>query len=499
MIYKGLKFSIATNVAILLTIGMLLVNIVVVVLWQQHILGVSLDRGRSYLSILINNDLFDCDELQSKSSLAISSYQKSIEGFGADLVFYLNRSLISKEHLNTPEILKILKRSADTQSEEIGSIGNMWSIIGLSVPQVVVSASLASKCGRGNSAGIVINLSNTSKTIIDKQSLVLVYILVNVIILTTIGFFRMTKIVVKPLESLVRLSESFNSRENNLLASLQKKSEIGHVATTLKNMFFKIEEDKIKLNQTISSLEKANIKILNNQRNLIEAEKFAAVGRLSAGLAHEIGNPLGIIQGYIELLGQNDLEDEEKTQYCQRATKELERVDRLISQLLDMSKDEDRGENITFIVPIIKKLAEMLKLQKSAAKVEFTVECDGLKGQVQLNEDDLHQVLLNCLLNSIDSINDIDIDDGKIWILCLSHKDNDKEYIEIVIKDNGSGISGGDIDSVFDPFFTSKEPGHGTGLGLSVSRAIIEKAGGRMKISSDDDRGTTVTITLATV
>ncbi len=103
----------------------------------------------------------------------------------------------------------------------------------------------------------------------------------------------------------------------------------------LNTMLMRIESDKKALNDSIASLEQTNEELIRTQKEMVRAEKLASVGRLSAGLAHEIGNPIGIVQGYIELLQQDGVSAEEKVQFAERALSELDRINRLIRQLLN--------------------------------------------------------------------------------------------------------------------------------------------------------------------
>jgi hypothetical protein len=432
-------------------------------------------------------------------------YDSSIvKNFKGDIALYPNSALASKKELKNPKINETIKDSAYTQTEIVHSIDYIWSIFGMMPKVIVVAQPLANDCDTKSSIAIVLNLRDIIyNEIYDKQFVILVYILVNVIFLTTVGFFRMSKVIIKPLENLVRLSESYSLTGNDLLITPPRKNEFGLVATALQNMFSRIETDNEKLKKTISSLQNANKKILENQKKLISTEKFAVVGRLSAGLAHEIGNPLGIIQGYIDLLGRDDITHAEKIEYSQRSTKELCRVNKLIRQLLDISRKGDSGSYRTAIKPVIENLVGILRHQQNVSTIHFEMHFDTVEGYVCLNEDDLHQVLLNCLLNSIDAIHENNSREGVISIECRSvHENNDINdmCVEIDIIDNGIGIQKNVISTIFDPFFTTKELGQGTGLGLSVSLAMVENVGGTIKITSEttDDTivNTKVTITL---
>jgi signal transduction histidine kinase len=389
----------------------------------------------------------------------------------------------------------VLLQTVQLQSTVLTSSGNYLSIMGLSARDITIAMPVED-CNTMEAIGAVVHIPDIVQAIRRKQSLIFVYILVNAIILATLWFFRARRLVFSPLERLVEMSESYDLKSIDYIGSTTRKNEFGQLADALKNMLARIERDKEKLTQTVHSLEDANKQILENQNSLIEAEKFAAVGRLSAGLAHEIGNPLGIIQGYIELLGNDDIPLEDRRQYTTRAEKELSRVTALIQQLLELARKKTGGKSSTRVVPVIHELIEMMAQQKSKQHIKFHTSCDDLSERVQCSEAELHQVLLNCMLNSVDAINEQNIKDGEIQVSCNLLEEDSGKSVQIIIKDNGAGIDKNDLSVIFDPFFTTKAIGHGTGLGLSVSKSIIENCGGTIRLLSEKKMGTSVVIVI---
>ena len=263
-------------------------------------------------------------------------------------------------------------------------------------------------------------------------------------------------------------------------------------------MLHRIDDDRQKLRDTVDSLEKANQQLHATQQKMVQTEKMAATGRLAAGLAHEIGNPLGIVQGYIELLGQSGLTKEEQKQFSSRSLQELGRINRLIHQLLNFSSIRTDDSGNTEIHPLLHELIDMLQAQKELAGLEFKLHLDAECDRVTANSESLHQVFLNCLLNAIDAIKECDdTHKGKICLTTVNTtSDEGRQFMQITIQDNGIGIKDTDRDSLFDPFFTTKEPGKGTGLGLSVSYALVEGVSGHMQIKGKEDQGATVYILL---
>jgi signal transduction histidine kinase len=217
-------------------------------------------------------------------------------------------------------------------------------------------------------------------------------------------------------------------------------------------------------------------------------------------LAHEIGNPISVVQGYLGLLQQDDLTGMERKDFALRSENELQRINRLIQQLLDFSRvNSFRQENVS-IHTVLQAVVEMVTCQPFMSGID--VRCDFAAGSdiVRGTADQLQQVFLNCLLNAADAVAAADGNIKEITIQTSIIKDDPtpdrQNFIRISIVDTGVGIDAKDQANIFDPFFTTKEPGKGTGLGLSVAFSIVESCKGSMKVESVLGKGTTVLVTL---
>ena len=235
---------------------------------------------------------------------------------------------------------KLAQESVASQTEIIRMVDNQWGFLSTNKRYLLVAEPLPVNSGINGSqaplsAVAVIALDSIYESILENHQAIFVYWLVNVILLTVIGFFRLVTLTVKPIERMVRMSESYQGSDALLFSEERSRSELGQLSLTLNGMLSRIDSDREKLRKTVSSLEAANAQLVQTQKEMIRTEKIASVGRLSAGLAHEIGNPIGIVQGYVELLQQADLAPADKQQFAQRALSELDRINKLIRQLLD--------------------------------------------------------------------------------------------------------------------------------------------------------------------
>jgi signal transduction histidine kinase len=265
-------------------------------------------------------------------------------------------------------------------------------------------------------------------------------------------------------------------------------------------MLRRISADKHTLRQTVTSLETANQELKQAQAEIVRAEKMASVGRLAAGIAHEIGNPIGIVLGYMDLIRQPDLDKSEHDDFARRAEKEIQRINTIIRQLLDLARPKESVARLLSVHAVIEEIVSVLTHQPMMTNIRLQTAFNAADDHVWADADQLRQVFLNLLLNAADAICDKDdLPEPRIDIRTTHGQGpatSQADWIAIDFQDNGEGIAEDQIENIFDPFYTTKEPGKGTGLGLSVSYMIIEKLGGTIAVQSHRGQGTTFTIRL---
>jgi len=497
----GIKSQLTVLLAILLTIGMVLINLVATIFWQRSLIRAEMEKARSTLAIAADMAAgmpgpgrpFSPPDLSAlRQNLAASCVvlvqDGDITGFPATCGPH---DQVLRERLKQVAGTGVASTSTIAAGPEIPFFSHRHLVVAVPINQN----------GAQSAVGALLSLQSVYEQVSQGRYIAHIYILVNVIILTTIGLFRLVKVVVRPIEHLVTLTNTYQNEENSPFTVNQGSSEFGRLSMAMNGMLHRIEDDRRKLRETVNSLEKANQQLRATQQQMVQTEKMAAIGRLAAGLAHEIGNPIGIIQGYVELLGQSGLSADEQRQFSTRSQQELERISHLIHQLLNFSRTRANDSGSTLIHPLLQDLVSMLRAQKKLATIEFQLHLDADHDLVAAGSEGLHQVFLNCLLNAIDAVGDAIRDHGDSYkgVIRLATANTDDEggpFIQITLEDNGIGIKEADRDSLFDPFFTTKEPGKGTGLGLSVSYTLVEGAGGRMRIQGREGHGATVFILL---
>jgi two-component system NtrC family sensor kinase len=229
-------------------------------------------------------------------------------------------------------------------------------------------------------------------------------------------------------------------------------------------------------------------KDINVQKAMMRQEKLASIGRLSAGVAHEINNPMTTILTTAMLL-QEDLNPEDPTyQELEIITKETMRCRKIVTNLLDFARQSKTSKKQCHINEIIK--SSIMLTDKQATFKNLTLTCELAKGipPIRVDTGQIQQVVMNLIINAIEATSD----GGRIT-LTTSYQPNQK-HVVIIVKDTGQGLNENDLDRIFDPFFTTKESGNG--LGLAITHGIIEQHHGTIDVNSKIGQGTTFTVSL---
>lgn len=335
------------------------------------------------------------------------------------------------------------------------------------------------------------------------QKIALIFVLINSFFFALYGNRQLSRIYFKPLKRLAKRAESYQDEDILYFSVRKEDNEFSALSSALNKMLHRIADDKRLLKETIDSLQTANRDLKRAQNDVIRADKLATVGRLTSGIAHEIGNPIGIVLGYLDLLKPTDLSPDERHDFIARSEKEITRINHIIRQLLDMSRTSVDESKPISIHQLLRDLVSVFNYQPLAQAITFESTLGAADDFVFADPDRLRQVFLNILLNAVDAVNSTAVTNARIKIRseCVTGQENDvndanANFIKVTIQDNGPGIEPNHLPHVFDPFFTTKQPGKGTGLGLSVSFMIVEKIGGHIAASSSQTSGTVFEIWL---
>ncbi len=508
----GLRTKIGFYLAALLIVAMILIDFVLLTSIQKWLIRARISKGFVILKTMeklpdakigvenFKKNMFYGDKMDGilfdaefVSAMVIDS------GFG-ELLYAGNRNSELKS-----ELFRQIRISVKDGKKRTFFTGATWGVFWKRSRYVVISSPLFEQNVVSGGAGVVMGLEGIYASLRRFQRFMLIYIFINALLLTTFGLYRLSALTVKPLHKLLRRAEEYREGQGWFVSGEEGENEFNQLSRSLNRMLGRISEDKVKLRQTVASLERANEELKKAQRDIARAEKMASVGRLSAGIAHEIGNPIGIVMGYLDLLKNEDMPQKERVEFIGRAESEINRISDIIRKLLDFSRPTDGEYKPVYVHPIIQELTEIIRYQPQMADIRIETDLHAQSDLVMADSNQLRQVFLNILLNAGDSINSGNSEKrGRIYIQSEVRKEHESEalstgvlYLKFV--DNGPGVPEENINDVFDLFFTTKEPGKGTGLGLSVSYMIIDAIGGKIEVENSSGGGFCISVQIPLV
>jgi two-component system NtrC family sensor kinase len=329
------------------------------------------------------------------------------------------------------------------------------------------------------------NLEALQQRVSDFQKLILIYVVVYGLVLAAFGVYLLNRNIVKPVRQLHEATTRVAGGKLTAVTVTAGPGEIHDLADSFNQMIAALAASRAETEEHISSLEETNQALAQARDDLVRSEKLATVGHLAAGMAHEIGNPLGAVIGYLNLL-KNDLSGDARD-LLNRSLVETSRIDRLIRELLDYSAPLDLQTEAFCPILLLRETIEMLQHQGQLEGVRIADRCVATPSLVRMDRGRLMQVWINLMLNARDAMQ-------SNGTLELSSR-LDGQSISIAILDDGKGIDPELAQRIFEPFFTTKDPGSGYGLGLAVCQRIIDENGGSVTLTSSH-QGACFTVTL---
>ena len=316
----------------------------------------------------------------------------------------------------------------------------------------------------------------------------------NLAIFTAFGALLLRRRVVRPLQVLAQGARDITAGQSGLRIEPSGPTETSSLAEAFNDMTDALEGRTEDLTKAVVDLRGANAELREARVHLDRAERLAAVGSLAAGVAHEVGNPMGALLTYVELASREEGMPETARGHLDRARGEGERVRRILRQLLDFSRPARVVAVDVDLASVVEDARELALAQRKGRGVHLETQALPDLPAVRGDEGVIMQILLNLLLNALDAVEDID--DPRITLqtrpAALRQRGGDHgaeararlrpDGVECVIADNGTGISEELVEKIFDPFFTTKAPGEGTGLGLANAARLAEELGGSLAL-----------------
>jgi len=244
-------------------------------------------------------------------------------------------------------------------------------------------------------------------------------------------------------------------------------------------------------------LDRRTQELMHSREQLEQAERLAELGTLASGMAHEIGTPMNVILGRAEFL-QRKTKDSDTAKGLQTIIDQVERITRIMNQLLTFARRRPIERRPVDLNKVVADTLDVMRERFKRHRIKVTTVLKPALPPVDGNPDQIGQVLLNLAINALHAIGDDGTIEVRTAVASVSEHPGQSptEMIELSVSDSGHGIAQDDLDKIFNPFFTTKEFGKGTGLGLTVVHGIVQEHGGQIRVESEVQRGTTFRIRL---
>jgi two-component system NtrC family sensor kinase len=328
--------------------------------------------------------------------------------------------------------------------------------------------------------------------------------------LTALVAVKGAKSIFKPLELMSSVVHATRKGEEKRIGKIISKDEIGSLANELDSMLDLLNERKLlmqnwadeleeKVEERTSELKLKNKELINTiqvlrktRQKLVIAEKLAALGELTAGVAHEINNPTAVMLGNLDVIISEMGSSLEPVQdEIDLVVNQIYRIKDITNNLLQYAKPDAYAGYMTDIDvnSVIEETLKLVQHLRSAAdyRIDLSLKSTLL---ININQQEFQQVLVNLISNAIHAL------PVKNGLISIKTSDLQNKGVQIVIQDNGHGMDENIVSKAFNPFYTTKDQGEGTGLGLSISYGLVRRYGGNIEVSSTLNLGTEFIVSL---
>ncbi len=308
------------------------------------------------------------------------------------------------------------------------------------------------------------------------------------------------RVVARPIKALSKGTERLSQGDLGYQIPAPSQDEVGELARSFNSMSLRLraaDEETAAWARTLEDrVDEKTHELKRAHDHVLHVEKMASIGKMAAVVAHEINNPLAGILTYAKLLRKWADRDEMKGGKLQEAAQcldliaaESRRCGEIVKNLLNFSRTAPMNLETTDLNSVIDRSIRLVQHQLDMGGIELHLDLAEDLPRVQCDPAQIEQVLLALVMNALDAMPH----GGNLW---LRSRDASTEGVRVEVRDDGTGISPEILPQIFEPFLTTKETGHGVGLGLAVSRSIMEHHGGKIEVQSDLGKGTTFTVTL---
>jgi two-component system NtrC family sensor kinase len=346
-----------------------------------------------------------------------------------------------------------------------------------------------------------LSLAKADVQLAESSRRMIIYTGCALLLIAVLSWFFVWQVVGRPVKDLERGTERLAAGDLGYQIDVQSKDEIGELAHSFNAMSSQLQaehNENVAWTRTLEQrVEQKTRELKRAHEHALHTEKMASIGKMAAVLAHEINNPLSGILTYAKLL-RKWIENEDggksrKKDICDSLdliASESRRCGDLVKNLLTFSRTTPINLQPTNLNQVIDRVLRLIQHQLDLASIHIEAELDPKLPLITCDGAQIEQVLLALMMNALDAMQQ----GGNLWVTTgLSKEDN---AVRIIVRDDGCGIPPEIQSRMFEPFLTTKETGRGVGLGLAISRSILERHNGSIEVQSEVGRGTTFTVTL---
>jgi len=346
-----------------------------------------------------------------------------------------------------------------------------------------------------------LSLTRTDAQLAQSNVRTLVYTITAMLIVAALSWLFIVKVVAGPLRVLADGTKRLSKGDLGYQIEVTSQDELGDLARSFNAMSLQLRaanEEIVAWAKTLEDrVEQKTGELKKAYEHVLLVEKMASIGKMAAVVAHEINNPLAGILTYAKLLrkwiDRGEMKDQklaEAAECLDLISGESRRCGDIVRNLLTFSRTAPMNVATTDLNAIVDRAVRLVGHQLEMAGIELQLDLDDDLPKVQCDSAQIEQVLLALIMNAIDAVPH----GGNLWLRTRMTPANDG--VEIEVRDDGTGISAEVLSHIFEPFQTTKERGHGVGLGLAISHSIVERHRGQIRVQSELGKGTTVTVTL---
>lgn len=471
---SSLRLQILTYIGVLITLLMIVISVGILLQWRTLTIQQQKDSAKSFsraFSIPVIEALINADSKNGEVLLEthIQSFLDNVEGIYYISVLDRDRRIIAHSDLaryglieENPVYAGLFSTSEIStsifQDDEFG-----WVLETFQPLQI----------GQRRWGTVIIgfNASHLSDKISASFFMMVLFTLIAICITLALFYFFINR-VTSSLRILVDEVDKFDLMTGSGLDPEPRSDEIGVLIEHFRMLKTRLNESKIELE--------------NAQRQIFQAEKLASIGRLASGVAHEVNNPLNGMRFCVYSIQKDPENKQQMLEYLDLINEGLTSIESVVSKLLGYSRQRPEKNVKVNVIRQAKVVADLLdyRIKKKYVNLEITHDTD--LPEVYADPNLFQEMLMNLILNSLDAVHD----NGSIKV----HFSNETDGLCVTVRDDGSGIKPEVIEKIFDPFYSTKEVGQGTGLGLYVTLGIVQAHNGSISVNSEVGKFTEFTI-----